>query len=206
MSVAQFPARIYLHKWLDTGFDWQGQVELDFFKRLATETVAPPQANKNTANVKDIKQTLQLRCHINRDGHFIWLTLTVLGEVWQTCQRCLQPVVMALSVDSHIALLTDITQVDSLPEDADYVLLQEVMQPKVSLPTHAKSLDRAGAEHYLLHQAFALADVVEDEILLKLPLSAKHTDCDMATTQVGKVAEQPKENPFAALAQLKGKL
>ena len=48
--------------------------------------------------------------------------------------------------------------------------------------------------------------LVEDEILLKTPLAPKHEDCEMVTDQVGDIPEEEVENPFAALASLKGKL
>ena len=48
---------------------------------------------------------------------------------------------------------------------------------------------------------------MEDELLLKIPLAAKHDDCEMAITQVGELPEEQEvENPFAALVALKGKL
>ena len=49
--------------------------------------------------------------------------------------------------------------------------------------------------------------LVEDEILLKTPMAPKHDDCEMSVEQFGEIPEEEEtENPFAALASLKGNL
>ena len=47
--------------------------------------------------------------------------------------------------------------------------------------------------------------MIEDELLVDLPLAPKHDDCEMAVTEVGELPEAvaEKENPFAVLASLK---
>jgi hypothetical protein len=50
-----------------------------------------------------------------------------------------------------------------------------------------------------------LLSMIEDELLVDLPLAPKHDDCEMAVTEVGELPEAvaEKENPFAVLASLK---
>jgi uncharacterized protein len=106
-----------------------------------------------------------------------------------TCQRCLQPVVIGLSDDYNIALLEDESQARSINDEQDYLLLDEIITepaPELLLP---------------------FKKLVEDEILLKTPMSPKHDDCEMTVEQFGEIPEEEEsENPFAALASLKGKL
>lgn len=85
-------------------------------------------------------------------------------------------------------MLEDEAQASILDDEVDYVLLDEITE------------DQRG--EILL----PLANILEDEILLDVPLSPKHEDCEMATEQVGELPEEENENPFAALAALKGKL
>ena len=77
-------------------------------------------------------------------------------------------------------------------EADDYLLLEELLADQ---PENKKG-DRL----------LPLKKLVEDELLLDIPLSAKHDDCEMAVEQVGEIIEQEPENPFAALEALKGKL
>lgn len=111
------------------------------------------------------------------------------GDVWLTCQRCLQPVDINLTDDYDIALLDDESQVRLINEEQDYLLLDEVVTEQ-------------SPEHLL-----PLKKLIEDEILLKTPMAPKHDDCEMTVEQFGEIPEEEEnENPFAALASLKGKL
>ena len=72
---------------------------------------------------------------------------------------------------------------NALDETADYVLLDEVcLDDKKMIP---------------------VADMLEDELLLAIPLSPRHDDCDMYTDSVGDVVDEPTKNPFAVMVQLK---
>ncbi len=105
------------------------------------------------------------------------LQLTVGGVLLLSCQRCLEAVPCSLDVDSLLQLI---------PEGAE--LSQEELEDDTRdfLPV-IKGLD--------------VAELVEDEILLALPVIARHEKCGLpgAADAGGRV------NPFAALAELKGK-
>ena len=105
------------------------------------------------------------------------LRLTVSGEVPLACQRCLQVVHFPLVVDSLLELV---------PEGAE--LSQDELEDDTRdfLPV-AGELD--------------VADLVEDEILLALPVAPRHEKCGLpGATEAGELV-----SPFAALAALKGK-
>jgi uncharacterized protein len=99
------------------------------------------------------------------------------------CQRCLEPVVTDIDVELKLWLLRDESKADLLAEDADYLVLDE-------------------------EGRIALADALEDELILALPLVPLHEDCEMyqAGGAENEEAEDPKrENPFQVLAALKGR-
>ncbi|MED6315881.1 MAG: YceD family protein [Pseudomonadota bacterium] len=172
------PEHISLEKWADTGFEWSGEVDPNSFERLAT-TLSAEHDQSNT----------QLNAELYRRNNVLHLAFTLTGDVWLTCQRCLQPIAIDLSDDYDIALLENDSQVRLVNEEQDYLLLDEIVteqSPERLLP---------------------FKKLVEDEILLKIPMAPKHDDCEMSVEQFGEIPEEEEnENPFAALASLKGKL
>lgn len=172
------PEHISLDKWADTGYEWQGEVEPGSFKRLAT-----------VLSTEHEQSQMQLSAKLYRRNNVLHLAFTLTGNVWLTCQRCLQPVAIDLSDDYNIALLENESQIRSVNEEQDYLLLDEIIteqSPERLLP---------------------FKKLVEDEILLKTPMAPKHVDCEMTVEQFGEIPEEEEvENPFAALASLKGKL
>ena len=172
------PEHISLDKWADTGFEWSGEVDPNSFERLAT-TLSAEHDQSNT----------QLNAELYRRNNVLHLAFTLKGDIWLTCQRCLQPIAIDLSDDYNIALLENDSQVRLIDEEQDYLLLDEIVteqSPERLLP---------------------FKKLVEDEILLKTPMAPKHDDCEMSVEQFGEIPEEEEnENPFAALASLKGKL
>ena len=105
------------------------------------------------------------------------LSLEVSGTLPLTCQRCLDSVLFTLEVDSLLELVpegVDMSQ-DELEDDT-----------RDFLPV-ASELD--------------IAALVEDEILLTLPVAPRHEKCGFP----GAVDAGERVNPFATLAGLKGK-
>ncbi len=175
---ALVPEHISLDKWADTGFEWAGTVEPTSFSRL-----------NGLLNDAHAQEPLDLDADLYRRSNVLHLAFKTAGKVWLTCQRCLQPVAIDLTANYNIALLNDESQVNLVDESQDYLLLDEVIdstKPDQLLP---------------------FKKIIEDELLLKIPMAPKHDDCEMAATQVGEIPEdEENENPFAALAALKGKL
>jgi uncharacterized protein len=108
-----------------------------------------------------------------------WLHLRAGTRVWRDCQRCLQPVAIELAVDRWLRFVADEATAAALDPDSEEDLL-------------------------VLSRAFDLHALVEDELLLELPLVPKHERCPDPLPAAHDPAEAAaKDNPFAALAALK---
>jgi len=112
--------------------------------------------------------------------HQIWLHLQADADVILQCQRCLRPLDEAVHVDRHFRFVAD--------EETAAALDDEIEDEVLALP---KTLN--------------LRDLVEDEMLLALPLVPRHDVCPEAIPmQFGDVEEvEEKANPFASLALLR---
>lgn len=111
----------------------------------------------------------------------VWLQLQAQARVARQCQRCLQPVLLALDVDRAFRFAAS--------ED------------------EAAALDAESEDDVLvLSRQFDLRELVEDELLLALPIVPKHEQCPVplpaAQSERADEAAAP-AHPFAALAALK---
>jgi len=112
-----------------------------------------------------------------------WLHLQAEASTWLTCQRCLQPVASDVAVDRWLRFVEDESKAAELDADSDDDVL--------ALPRHLDT-----------------RELIEDELLLALPLVPRHDQCPqplpMAVADEGaEDAEPQRPNPFAALAALK---
>ena len=110
----------------------------------------------------------------------VWLHLQADADVVLQCQRCLRPLDEAVQVDRHFRFVAD--------EDTAAALDDEIEDEVLALP---RSLN--------------LRDLVEDELLLALPLVPRHDVCpEVIPMQFGDVEiVEDKANPFASLALLR---
>lgn len=114
----------------------------------------------------------------------IWLHLQAQASVPLVCQRCLKTVEVMLQVERDFRFVPD--EATALAED-----------------------DEAIEDLLVLSPEFDLLSLLEDELLMDLPLVPMHQVCDSehlhtkASPIDGDVAEKP--NPFAVLAALKAK-
>ena len=110
----------------------------------------------------------------------VWLHLVADADVVLQCQRCLRPLDEAVHVDRHFRFVADEDTAASLDDEME----DEVL-------VIAKSLN--------------LRDLVEDEMLLALPLVPRHDVCpEKIPMQFGDVeVVEEKANPFASLALLR---
>ena len=114
----------------------------------------------------------------------LWLRLELGAEVPQTCQRCLQPYAQAVEVERWFRFVA--TEEIALAEDDDSEEDLLVLDPR-----------------------FDLCALVEDELLLALPLVPMHEECPepprMSAGELPEAEPQDKPHPFAALASLRGR-
>jgi len=105
----------------------------------------------------------------------LWVHLKASLLVEQICQRCLLPMAVTLAVDRHFRFVAN--EAAALAEDDDCE--EDLLSPTPEL---------------------TLQTLLEDELLLAMPLIARHAVCDKP------LPRQPEEqapHPFAALAGLK---
>lgn len=171
MSVGTLPQYIDVQKWADRDAVIEQVYPLTGLPRLCQGAL------DNAGGVK-----VSLRIHRDAQGLFLMegQMETVLSL---RCQRCLEPVATDVEVEVRLWLLRDEGRAELLPEDADYLVLDE-------------------------EGNIALADALEDELILALPLVPAHEDCEMYRVSIAAADEadvQKRENPFQVLASLKGR-
>jgi uncharacterized protein len=115
----------------------------------------------------------------NMHGH-AQLELGVSGAVNLVCQRCLKPMSFGFENQAVLVLAAD----EESADDIDALLSDESVEVVVGSKT------------------FNIAEVIEDEALLAIPLSPRHETCpDQLALPETKGVE--KESPFAILKNLK---
>lgn len=113
----------------------------------------------------------------------VWLHLQAHAELDLTCQRCLQAYRQPLHVDRWLRFVNEEAEAAALDVDSDDDVLALERQ------LDAKAL-------------------IEDELLLALPIVPRHDACPQPLSALGSVTEDEtpaRPNPFAALAALKQK-
>jgi len=104
-----------------------------------------------------------------------FLLIEVTGELYLKCQRCLGALPFHVNVGSRLLLVP----------------------PGMPWPDEDLQDDQADPIEALIEQP--LFPLIEDEILLALPISPRHASCTLPEHDDGKAAA----SPFAALARLK---
>ncbi len=106
-----------------------------------------------------------------------WLRLKVVGKLMLCCQRCLEPMQYDLDLESLFFLVPD----------------------EGSIPLDEDNLD--DQEYLVADEKMQVLDLLEDEILLALPLAPKHdpNECRASGSAEGAV----KPNPFDVLKAFK---
>jgi uncharacterized protein len=99
------------------------------------------------------------------------LRVTATGSVGMTCQRCLAALAVPIAVDAELELADSREAAEAAEDEVDRVVA-------------SRSMD--------------VAAMVEDELLLALPMVAAHEQCEPPGRDDG-----PKPSPFAALAGLR---
>lgn len=124
---------------------------------------------------------VQVHVRFTRDANgYAQLNGELSTQLLLTCQRCLEPVSEPVVADVSVYMLTDESYAERLREDQEYVVYS---QGHIDLP-----------------------ELLEDELILALPLVARHEDCEpqvaLSEPEIEPVPAK-KENPFLVLAGLK---
>jgi uncharacterized protein len=78
------------------------------------------------------------------------LRLSVRGSVKQPCQRCLDPIRIPIAIDAELQLAENMREISEADDEIDRVVA-------------SRNMDVAG--------------MVEDEVILGLPMAARHEEC-----------------------------
>ncbi len=112
----------------------------------------------------------------------LWLHVQAHGAVPQICQRCLHPFAAEVAVDRWFRFVADEA-------------------------TAAQEDDESEEDVLVLEPRFDLQALIEDELLMALPLVPMHEVCPTPVKTTAGVLEEAapddKPHPFAALAALK---
>ncbi len=115
----------------------------------------------------------------------IWLHLQATTEVALICQRCLLPMTEPLAVQRSFRFVANEEEAARLDEDSDDDVL--------ALP-----------------RLFDLLELLEDELILALPIVPRHASCPQPLVVAGlhsppgpQEPQEPTQHPFAALAALR---
>lgn len=174
-----------------------GAVRLSQLPRMLNE-VAADAPDRDTAFTWQAAGLTQTELQDDgTEGPQPYLRLALHGSAWLTCQRCLAPCEQAFNADPVFRIVQTEEEAEEFPLDDDEA---EVI---------------VGSRH------FDLVDLIEEELLLTLPLVPKHDVCPEiheslasgadgadGVDSVDDVPEQEIEaeervNPFAALESLK---
>lgn len=112
------------------------------------------------------------------------LHLRVSGQLKLHCQRCLAEVVFGCAIDSRLMLMSGSDE-SAWPEDE----------------LEVDEFDAIPADREM-----SLLALVEEEVLLALPVVPRHADCELLVSREGDgqpVLQESASSPFAALAGLK---
>ncbi|MGH8795765.1 MAG: YceD family protein [Caldimonas sp.] len=170
------PTRLDVEAFAAEGGELEGRWPLAGFDRLCASAAAghPPTAADEVA-----WQARGERAALRGGLHETWLHLVAEAKIPLQCQRCLAPVDVALAIGRKFLFVPG--------EDA------------------AAQLDAIRDDDVLaMTRALDLHELVEDELLLALPLVPLHDAC-LAPLSIaaGEGAAPERPNPFAALAALK---
>jgi uncharacterized protein len=175
------PHKLDLRRFARDGALLEGTWPQDRFTRLAT-SLMPPLAD---APAPPVQWRAQGQQRLVPGGEpQIWLHVQGQTVARLECQRCLQPMNEPLQVDRHMRFVAGEDEAARLDEESEDDVLALVAR-----------LD--------------LFELLEDELILALPLVPRHDTCpqplDAATTAAPPVADEARPNPFAALAALRAK-
>ena len=148
--------------------EFEGELRLEDMPRLRSEALAEHPLRVHVRFLLERGSLGEVR-----------LTGAITGELWQTCQRCLQPMAWEFRLEADAVLLPAGGSTEGLSEGEDFLELEEdgLLRPFVW---------------------------VEDEVLLAWPLVPRHEHCEPAAGREFEPGERG-DNPFAVLEQLKQK-
>jgi uncharacterized protein len=201
MPATVDPRQLDLFEFAHSGRQAAGVVRVSQLPRMLNEVAADaPADERDTAFTWQAEGSTQPELQDDgTEGPQPYLRLAVHGAAWLECQRCLVPYEQAFNVDAIYRIVGTEAEAEEFPLDEDEV------------------------DVIVGSRQFDLIELIEEELLLSLPLVPKHDVCpevhesltsgtsgaeggdeqDEAGETGGTGSERP--NPFAVLQSLKSK-
>ena len=176
MLAESSPRKFNLTAWAQSGQLASGQVELAELPRLRADLDLSGPPATPLGWQAQVEQR-----EIAGGPPQLWLHLLAQAHLPMSCQRCLKPAEQEVQVDRWFRFVESEEVAEAEDDDSEEDLL--VFEPQ-----------------------FDLLQLLEDELLLDLPLVPMHDSCPqppVLTQPDGLELEAEKPHPFAALAQLK---
>ena len=152
-------------------------VPLSVFTRLVEEAVAD--VGEAQVHVQLVAQERDASLGAAAGaGKQVWLRIEAQTYLPLTCQRCLTPVATELVVAQDLRFVSSEEQAAFEDEEADEDVL--ALEPHIDVQA-----------------------LIEDELIMAMPLVALHGDCQPDGYQADELVIDEKPNPFAVLAGLK---
>lgn len=164
------------------GASLSGVSPLGQFERLLSEI---PEGMAGQGADREVRWTARGESLAQRAGApQVWLHLEAAASLPMVCQRCMTPVEVDLAVQRAFRFVADEKTASSEDEESDEDVL-------------------------VFSRDFDLLNLVEDELIMALPLVPRHEVCPqgvkLAFADEEPAESEPAPSPFAALAGLKGR-
>jgi uncharacterized protein len=181
MKAREFdPRRLDVQAFAEASGQLDGAQALADWPRLAESAAAATAQDE----LGPVRWTLRGESRPARGGPpQTWLHLQAGAQIDLECQRCLQPVRVALNAQRSFLFVAGEDTAAALDADSEDDVLA-------------------------LTRALDVPALVEDELLLSLPLVPKHEHCPSAPALASSddTLAEPAPHPFAGLAALKGRV
>ncbi len=165
----------------------QGSIAIAKFERLvgtlcpvsSTEQAPRKRGGEQLQSAGDVEVDVEFSRGVRGRPQF---QLTVRATLLAECQRCLGGVSYSINSEKTMLVLNDEAALENaykeFGEEFEFVLVKE--------------------------EKLILMPIIEDELLLSLPIMFKHDDCQMAIKSIDDEEElEERVNPFAMLSQFK---
>lgn len=181
MTKEYSPDRLDVKAFVQAGAKLAGHDSLLKYERLAQEAQGlHPDLYVNWQARGELRH---IGSESNEASEQQWLHLTVQCSVPLLCQRCLTSVDVPLEVERSFRFVADEATAEALDDETEEDLLA-------------------------ISREFDLRELIEDELLMSLPVVPLHEECPVPVTLASsdedfEAVNEEKPNPFAALAALR---
>lgn len=128
---------------------------------------------------------VSIKLNFARQGKWVFVDGQLDALLYLKCQRCLEAIEWPVNSAFKLGVVRTLAQADLLPEGVEPLLLSE-------------------------EEKIVLQEVIEDELLLNLPVIPKHqeqcevpSEAEQKPIELGEKPQTNKANPFAILANFK---